>query len=200
MPVEDIVKELEEVGIHPEECKVMISRRTGLPMPLFSVFLERTLDNKNSYNLKELCSMKIKKPELREVRKAPSDKGLHQDTCGRTDVLPLPQGKHPANYIGCPRNPLNRPPPPPKVNFWEERARKKQEMLEAAKAKSNLQAQPPNLAPAQAEETTSSTKPQAPPSFTRDTSRTTPVGPQASSHQQSSPIDIFAQVNGPEVR
>ncbi|GFU12844.1 RNA-directed DNA polymerase from mobile element jockey [Trichonephila clavipes] len=51
------------------------------------------------------------------------------------------QGKHPANYIGWPNNPLNRPPPPPKVNFWQERARKKK-MLEAAKAESNTEAQP----------------------------------------------------------
>ncbi|GFU83511.1 hypothetical protein TNCV_3025581 [Trichonephila clavipes] len=29
------------------------------------------------------------------------------------------QGNHPANFTGCPRNPLNKPPPTPKVNFWE---------------------------------------------------------------------------------
>ncbi|GFT04829.1 hypothetical protein TNCV_2133771 [Trichonephila clavipes] len=51
MPVEDNVQELEKMGSHPKERKVMISRRTGLLMPLFSVFLGRSLDNKNNYNL-----------------------------------------------------------------------------------------------------------------------------------------------------
>ncbi|GFY16034.1 probable RNA-directed DNA polymerase from transposon X-element [Trichonephila clavipes] len=72
------------------------------------------------------------------------------------------QGKHPANYIGCPNNPLNRPPPPPKVNFWQERARKKKEMLEAAKAKSNPEAQPVVFTPTQTKPTTSSQQPQVP--------------------------------------
>ncbi|GFQ69921.1 hypothetical protein TNCT_568531 [Trichonephila clavata] len=30
------------------------------------------------------------------------------------------QGNHLANYSGCPKNPLNKTPTPPKVNFWEE--------------------------------------------------------------------------------
>ncbi|GFY77854.1 RNA-directed DNA polymerase from mobile element jockey [Trichonephila inaurata madagascariensis] len=58
MPVNDIVEELQGMGIHPKECKVLISRKTGLPMPLFSVILKNP-DNKNIYNLKELCYMKI---------------------------------------------------------------------------------------------------------------------------------------------
>ncbi|GFW65473.1 probable RNA-directed DNA polymerase from transposon X-element, partial [Trichonephila clavipes] len=42
------------------------------------------------------------------------------------------QGNHPATS-GCPRNPLNKPPPPPKVNFWDERTRKRKEEMEAKK-------------------------------------------------------------------
>ncbi|GFW74187.1 hypothetical protein TNCV_2523911 [Trichonephila clavipes] len=45
------------------------------------------------------------------------------------------QGNHPANFTGCPKNPLNKPPP--KVNFWEERARKRREIQEAAKAQAD---------------------------------------------------------------
>ncbi|GFY50470.1 hypothetical protein TNIN_340361 [Trichonephila inaurata madagascariensis] len=45
------------------------------------------------------------------------------------------QGNHPANFLGCPKNPLNKPPPPPKVNAWEERIKKRKEMQEAAKLK-----------------------------------------------------------------
>ncbi|GFY28712.1 hypothetical protein TNCV_3440791 [Trichonephila clavipes] len=74
-------------------------------------------------------------------------------------------------------------------------------MLEAAKTRSNPTVQPP-IPASQAEETTSSLKPQAPPSSTRGTSspRTTPVDPQTSSQQPSSPTDIFSEVNVPEVR
>ncbi|GFT92036.1 hypothetical protein TNCV_4561091 [Trichonephila clavipes] len=48
------------------------------------------------------------------------------------------QGNHPANYSGCPKNPLNKPPPPPKVNFWEERTWKRKEMMKAEKFKSHV--------------------------------------------------------------
>ncbi|GFV07571.1 hypothetical protein TNCV_4940771 [Trichonephila clavipes] len=41
MSVEDIDEELEEMRIHSKECRVMISRKTGLSMPLFSVFFRK---------------------------------------------------------------------------------------------------------------------------------------------------------------
>ncbi|GFR11220.1 uncharacterized protein TNCT_565111 [Trichonephila clavata] len=69
------------------------------------------------------------------------------------------QSKHPVNYIGCPRNPLNKPPPPPKVNYWE-RAKKRNEMQAAAKARATLSTQT-NI---QAEATTSSIQGQSTPS------------------------------------
>ncbi|GFQ69034.1 nucleic-acid-binding protein from transposon X-element [Trichonephila clavata] len=59
MPVNEVIENLEELGIHPKECRVLINRKTGQPMPIFSVFLEKNEDNRNIYNLKELCFMKI---------------------------------------------------------------------------------------------------------------------------------------------
>ncbi|GFV17282.1 probable RNA-directed DNA polymerase from transposon X-element, partial [Trichonephila clavipes] len=97
------------------------------------------------------------------------------------------QGNHPANFTGCPRNPLNRPPPPPKVNFWEERARKKKEMLDAAKEKSEQAKRAQNEAPVQAQETSSSRKTQTPPSApteepqARDPSSSNTISPPTSS-------------------
>ncbi|GFR20051.1 RNA-directed DNA polymerase from mobile element jockey [Trichonephila clavata] len=58
MPVEEVIENLEELGIHPKGCKVLINRKTSQPMPIFAVFLTKNADNKNIYNLKELCSMK----------------------------------------------------------------------------------------------------------------------------------------------
>ncbi|GFW05415.1 hypothetical protein TNCV_3359331 [Trichonephila clavipes] len=58
------------------------------------------------------------------------------------------RGNHTANFTGCPRNPLNKPPP--RVNFWEERAPKPREIQEAAKADASKQATaPPAPAPEQ---------------------------------------------------
>ncbi|GFV07570.1 putative RNA-directed DNA polymerase from transposon X-element [Trichonephila clavipes] len=123
------------------------------------------------------------------------------------------QGNPPANYTGCPQNPMNRPPPPPKVNFWEERARKK-EMLDAAKAKNEQAEQPQKPAPTQAQVTSSSRKPQTPPpatndkpqardlsSSTQETSspRTPPTRPSANPQNPHSMSEVFSQVNDPEV-
>ncbi|GFY46800.1 RNA-directed DNA polymerase from mobile element jockey [Trichonephila inaurata madagascariensis] len=234
MPVEDIVEELEQLGIHPKECKVLISRKNGLPMPLFSVFLDKTSDNKNIYNLKELCSMKIEVDTMRR-KFGPAQcyrcQGFFHSSrfctrnpkcvkCGKPhltkdctktrDEEPTCchcQGKHPANYTGCPRNPLNKPPPPPKVNFWEERARKKKEMQEAAKALVVPAVQPTNPPPAIAEVTPSSPRPQCPllPRAVEPQLGSRPVtssdilvlpptsSPLASPHDTNSLTDVFSQ-------
>ncbi|GFX73780.1 hypothetical protein TNCV_4290961 [Trichonephila clavipes] len=113
MPVEDIIEELEGMGIHPKECR-----------------------------------------------------RLHEEK-RRAHVLSLSDNQ-PANYTGCPRNPLNRSPPPPKDNFWEETARRKKEMLDAANEKSDLAQQAQKQIPTQAQETSSSRKLQTPPSATTE--------------------------------
>ncbi|GFX50403.1 hypothetical protein TNCV_339381 [Trichonephila clavipes] len=68
---------------------------------------------------------------------------------------------YPTNYTECPSNLLNIPPPLPKVNFREERARKK-EMLEAAKAKNNPTKQPVGPSLYHTEETSSLLQSQEP--------------------------------------
>ncbi|GFR14788.1 nucleic-acid-binding protein from transposon X-element [Trichonephila clavata] len=222
MPVEEVIENLEELGIHPKECKVLINRKTSQPMPIFAVFLTKNADNKNIYNLKELCSMKrvvetmrrkfgpaqcyrcqgcfhsskffsrnpkcVKcgKPHLtRDCKKTKED----EPTCCHC------QGKHTANYTGCPRNPLNKPPPPPKVNYWEERAKKKNEMQVAAKARANLPIQTNN----QAEATTSSIQGQSTPSAFKaqatSSSHQTHMTPSSLHPQQPPPSQIETRLN-----
>ncbi|GFY47188.1 nucleic-acid-binding protein from transposon X-element [Trichonephila inaurata madagascariensis] len=162
MPVDEIMEDLASLFIKPSECRIMTNKKTGLPMPLFLLSLPMTDDNKNIYHISELCNMKIKveqlnkntgpvqcfrcqgfflssrfctrnpkcvkcgKPHLtRDCKKTAEE----EPTCCHC------QGNHPANFLGCPKNPLNKPPPPPKVNAWEERIKKRKELQEAAKRK-----------------------------------------------------------------
>ncbi|GFV84264.1 nucleic-acid-binding protein from transposon X-element [Trichonephila clavipes] len=183
MPIQEIMEDLENLYIKPSECRVMLNRRTHLPMPLFLLSLPKTEDNKNIHHITEICNIKVKveplnkktgpaqcfrcqgffhssrfctrnpkcvkcgKPHLtRDCKKTPEE----DPTCC------LCQGKHPANFLGCPKNPLNKPPPPPKVNAWDERTKKRREMQEEAKRKAEQEAarharplplMPPNLTP-----------------------------------------------------
>ncbi|GFT55652.1 nucleic-acid-binding protein from transposon X-element [Trichonephila clavipes] len=167
MPIQEIMEDLETLCIKPSECRVMLNRRTNLPMPLFLLSLPKTEDNKNIHHITEICNIKVKveplnkktgpaqcfrcqgffhssrfctrnpkcvkcgKPHLtRDCKKTPEE----DPTCC------LCQGKHPANFLGCPKNPLNKPPPPPKVNAWDERTKKRREMQEEAKRKAEQEA------------------------------------------------------------
>ncbi|GFV10316.1 hypothetical protein TNCV_4853651 [Trichonephila clavipes] len=71
------------------------------------------------------------KPKVRKLRPISSYQGLSYIFRNRCNC----QGKHPANFTGCSLNPLNKPPPLPKVNFWEEGDRKRRELQGAVKAK-----------------------------------------------------------------
>ncbi|GFX37023.1 hypothetical protein TNCV_1175231 [Trichonephila clavipes] len=113
-----------------------------------------------------------------------------------------------------PSETLNWPPPPPKVNFWDERARRKKEMLDAAKEKSEQAQQAQKETPTQIQETSSSRKFQTPPSATtevpqaRDPSSSlqkslSPSIPttRPSTNPQNPPSisEVFSQVNDSEV-
>ncbi|GFW71035.1 hypothetical protein TNCV_191261 [Trichonephila clavipes] len=60
MPIQEIMEDLENLFIKPSECRVMINRKTQLPMPLFLLSLPKTEDNKNIHHISELCNMKVK--------------------------------------------------------------------------------------------------------------------------------------------
>ncbi|GFX13718.1 nucleic-acid-binding protein from transposon X-element [Trichonephila clavipes] len=158
MPPQQIVEALQDLGITLNDCKVMTNRKTGLPMPLFLLSLPRNEANRDIYNITEVCFMKVVVEPLKP-RNGPAQcfrcQGFFHSSryctrnpkcvkCGKPhltrDCKKTPdtdatcchcQGNHPANYSGCPMNPLNKPPPPPKVNAWQEREKKRREELEA---------------------------------------------------------------------
>ncbi|GFY56805.1 RNA-directed DNA polymerase from mobile element jockey [Trichonephila inaurata madagascariensis] len=166
MPPQQIIEGLLDLGITVNDCHVMISRKTGLPMPLFLLSLPKNDSNRDVYNVTELCCMKII-IEILNKRNGPAHcfrcQGFFHSSefctrnpkcvkCGKphltrdckknTDKKATCchcQGNHPANFSGCPMNPLNKPPPPPKVNAWEERIKKK-EMMALEKLKSQAPA------------------------------------------------------------
>ncbi|GFQ92311.1 RNA-directed DNA polymerase from mobile element jockey [Trichonephila clavata] len=141
MPPQEIIEVLLDVGITVNDCHVMLNRKTGLPMPLFLLSLPKNNANRNVYNITELCYMKVI-IEILNKKNGPSQcfrcQGFFHSSsfctrnpqcvkCGkphltRDCVKPrdteatccLCQGNHPANYTGCSRNPLNKPPPKPK--------------------------------------------------------------------------------------
>ncbi|GFQ81627.1 probable RNA-directed DNA polymerase from transposon X-element [Trichonephila clavata] len=140
MPIQEIVADLHSLGITVTECKPMNNRKTGLPMPLFLLTFPKTDDNKNIYNISEICSMKVK-PESLNRKHGPAQCFRCQGFFIAPDFAQGIPRKHPANFLGCPNNPLNRVPPPPKVNAWEERLKKKKELQEAARQRTLLASQ-----------------------------------------------------------
>ncbi|GFR15003.1 RNA-directed DNA polymerase from mobile element jockey [Trichonephila clavata] len=173
MPIPEIVEDLHNLGITVNECKIMTNRKTGLPMPLFLLTLPQTEDNKNIFNISELCFMKDCKKTLNE-----------EPTCCHC------QGNHPANFLGCPKNPLNRTPPPPKVNAWEEQIKKRKELQEAAKQKALLANQAPTQTRTQPAQTSN------PPVQTRPriSANKAPLLPESSIPPQS-PNEIFSTLS-----
>ncbi|GFR17759.1 hypothetical protein TNCT_11781 [Trichonephila clavata] len=81
--------------------------------------------------------------------------GSRRGCCLIGGCSPVSIRKHPINFLGCPKNPLNRPPPPSKVNAWEERIKKRKELQEAARQKALLANQAPTQTKNPSAQTTS---------------------------------------------
>ncbi|GFY62038.1 putative RNA-directed DNA polymerase from transposon X-element [Trichonephila inaurata madagascariensis] len=73
-------------------------------------------------------------PKMCDVWKTSFDRGLQENSRRRTYLLPLPR-ESPCKFLGMPKESPQQTPPPPKVNAWEERIKKRKELQEAAKRK-----------------------------------------------------------------
>ncbi|GFT48462.1 RNA-directed DNA polymerase from mobile element jockey [Trichonephila clavipes] len=108
------------------------------------------------------------------------------------------QGNHPANFSGCPMNPLNKSPPLPKVNAWQERERKRRERLEAEK----IQAHAAKIPTTTNSSIPQSTKPPAQPTETRTSPQLQtppPQPPAAQPPQDSSLLGTLKERQDPQV-
>ncbi|GFY42951.1 RNA-directed DNA polymerase from mobile element jockey [Trichonephila inaurata madagascariensis] len=68
MPPQHIIESLLDFGITVSDCRVMINRKTDLPMPLF---LPKNEINKDVYNITEICYKKVKIKPL-DKKKGPA--------------------------------------------------------------------------------------------------------------------------------
>ncbi|GFS72847.1 nucleic-acid-binding protein from transposon X-element [Nephila pilipes] len=152
-PVQEILQDLDELNIHAEECHIMTNKRNDTPMPLFLVTLKKTDENKEIFNLTEICSLKIEVEALRK-KIGPAQchrcQGFFHNSryctrnpkcvkCGKNhltkdctkpkEVAPTCchcNGAHTSNYLQCPMNHLNRPSKAEKMKSQtEERIRLK---------------------------------------------------------------------------
>ncbi|GFR15631.1 nucleic-acid-binding protein from transposon X-element [Trichonephila clavata] len=176
MSPQEIMDDLFNLGISPSYCHVMTNRKTHLPMPLFLISLPSHVceDNRNIYNITEVCSVKVsveildKKPDPAQCYRC---QGFFHNSryctrnpiclkcgkphltkdCKKTDSEDPTccnfQGNHPANFLGCPNNPLNKPPPVDKKKVQEERLAKRKEMLARLRKRTPPPSEKPYSAP-----------------------------------------------------
>ncbi|GFU54364.1 nucleic-acid-binding protein from transposon X-element [Nephila pilipes] len=139
MPTQDVAEELLCKGFKTYQIYIMTNKKTGTPMPLFLVILEKNEENQKIFNLKELACMQVTIEALRKKYGLPQCfrcQGFFHSSnyCTRTPrcvkcagehltrectkpvttppTCCLCEGPHPANYLQCPRNPANHPPMP----------------------------------------------------------------------------------------
>ncbi|GFW49126.1 RNA-directed DNA polymerase from mobile element jockey [Trichonephila clavipes] len=130
-PIE-IIGSLAGKNITVNECHIMTSKKTGKDMPLFLISMDKTEENKAAYHVTEIGYMKVKIEPLRpkygppqcfrcRASSTPADSALaHPDANPRNK----PENAVTTNKTATkPVKTTFTTPPPPKVNFWEQRAK-----------------------------------------------------------------------------
>ncbi|GFX28820.1 nucleic-acid-binding protein from transposon X-element [Trichonephila clavipes] len=185
---QQIIEGLLELGITVSNCHVMINRKTGLPMPLFLLSLPKNEINKD---VSRFCTrnpkcVKCGQPHLTSDCKKFKDTDAACCHC---------QGNHPVNFSGCPKNPLNKPPPP-QVNFWDERTRQRKEAMEAKKQKSHASTSAP-APPVENSPKPQPTTPQSVPTIPQPQSK--PPTSSTSTSQDSPLLSTLKELQDPQV-
>ncbi|GFW49350.1 RNA-directed DNA polymerase from mobile element jockey [Trichonephila clavipes] len=110
-----LMSELHTLGFKPNHISLLKNRKTNTNMPLFLVTLVRNPENKGIFNIQNIGFFRVSgghlTSECTKSAKAPAK-------CANCS------GPHPANFSGCPKNPINTKTTKTKAakNVWKERA------------------------------------------------------------------------------
>ncbi|GFY62887.1 RNA-directed DNA polymerase from mobile element jockey, partial [Trichonephila inaurata madagascariensis] len=148
----EIASELKGFGFDPSHISILRNRKTNTNMPLFLVVLKRTQENKEIFHITNIGFFRVVIEPLKGSSMPPQcyrcqEFFHHSRLCNRAPKclkcsgshltaeckksVKSPAkcancgGPHPANFSGCPNNPINRKQhkDKPKNNIWTEKAK-----------------------------------------------------------------------------
>ncbi|GFT88254.1 nucleic-acid-binding protein from transposon X-element [Trichonephila clavipes] len=148
---EELMSELSALGFKPNHISLLRNRKTNTNMPLFLVTLLRNPENKGIFNIKNIGFFRVSVEPLNKSTLPPQcyrcqEFFHHSRFCTRapkclkcsgghltsefTKSAKAPakcancSGPHPANFSGCPKNPIKTKTTKSKAakNVWQERA------------------------------------------------------------------------------
>ncbi|GFR21876.1 nucleic-acid-binding protein from transposon X-element [Trichonephila clavata] len=215
MPPMEIISDLATQGYQIEECHNMVSRKTGAPMPLFMLSMERSEQHKSIFqNVTSIAFVKVIVEILRKKYGPPQCyrcQGFFHSSkfCTRTprcvkcagnhlakecekELNDKPKcclcgGEHPANFLGCPKN--------LKLRIEAEKERKQQQ-----KSARIVPVPEPPKTNYWEQRAKNATPRQQPPANTQPGPSTVPPPPIHKNNSQEDPTDIFAQLKNPAVQ
>ncbi|GFW85350.1 nucleic-acid-binding protein from transposon X-element [Trichonephila clavipes] len=159
------IADLETQGFHIKDCHNMQSKKTGQPMPLFMLSMERNEEHKKIFQ--SVTSIGFIKCQVEALRKNTAHPSALDARDFFTQANTAPEHlEHPANYLNCPKNPRHRiaeekekkkqqkkpayiTPEPPKVNFWEQRAKTAAQRQQSTSTNQQKQEKPPTASTSQ---------------------------------------------------
>ncbi|GFV45242.1 retrovirus-related Pol polyprotein from transposon gypsy [Trichonephila clavipes] len=153
---EELMSELHSFGFQPNHISSLRNRKTNTNMPLFLVTLPKNPENKGIFNIKTIGFFRVAVEPLNKSTMPPSviaarnsfitlgfcarapkclkcSCGHLTSECTKSAKAPAKcancSGPHPANFSGCPKNPINTKPTKtkPTKNVWQERAAARKE-------------------------------------------------------------------------
>ncbi|GFV98162.1 nucleic-acid-binding protein from transposon X-element [Trichonephila clavipes] len=153
---EELMIELHTIGFQPNHISLLRNRKTNTNMPLFLVTLPKCPESKGIFNIKTIGFFRVAVEPLNKSTMPPQcyrcqeffhhsrfcarapkclkcSGGHLTSECTKSAKAPAKcancSGSHPANFSGCPKNPINTKPNKnkPTKNVWQERAAARKE-------------------------------------------------------------------------
>ncbi|GFW84505.1 nucleic-acid-binding protein from transposon X-element [Trichonephila clavipes] len=148
---DELMSELHTIGFKPNHISLLRNRKTNTNMPLFLVTLPKCPESKGIFNIKTIGFFRVAVEPLNKSTMPPQcyrcqeffhhsrfctrapkclkcSGGHLTSECTKSAKAPAMcancSGPHPANFSGCPKNPINIKPKKnkPTKNAWQERA------------------------------------------------------------------------------